>query len=220
MRRFVWMGVVLAFSMALAACRGGGQEQVGRVLRINGTPVSERPFQGAILSEPWPKPDFLLTDTAGRPFAFREETRGYVTLLYFGYTYCPDVCPAHMANIASALRKLGEKERKQVKVIMVTVDPERDTPQRLREWLDLFDPSFIGLTGTLEEINEAGRRTMGQRWAPPEKVPLGERGYGVNHIGFVIAYDKQGLGRVIYPFGVTVDTYLHDIKKMVEEKAQ
>jgi len=217
MRWFVGTGLVLIALVALAACGGGGGKETRYLAIINGTPVSERPFMGVMLEEPWPKPDFVLTDTSGQPFDFRKETEGYVTLLYFGYTHCPDACPAHMANIASALRKLPEGERKQVKVVMVTVDPERDTPQRLREWLGLFDPSFIGLTGTVEEVNQAGRRTMGGRWSPPEKVPLEGGAYTVNHMGFVIAYGKDDLARVIYPFGVSVDAYLHDLKKLVEE---
>lgn len=212
-RRLVWASIALALSLALASCGGG---KPSSEVIIDGTPLSKRPFLGAMLAEPWPKPDFTLADTSGRPFSFKEETQGYVTFLYFGYTYCPDVCPAHMANIASALRKLPEKVRNQVKVVMVTVDPERDTPERLRQWLDLFNPSFIGLTGTLEEINEAGRRALGARWSPPEKVPLKEGGYSVNHLGFVIAYGKDNLARVIYPFGVSVDTFLHDIRTMVE----
>ncbi len=205
----LWILSLLSI-LVVAGCRGEARPEVV----INGTPLSARPYQGAILAEPWPKPDFVLTDTAGRPFDFRKETEGYVTLLYFGYTHCPDICPAHMANIASALRKMSEKERSQVKVIMVTVDPERDTPQRLREWLDLFDRSFIGLWGSLDQINETGRKTMGERWSPPVKEFYQDT-YYVNHMAFVVAYGKDNMARVIYPFGVSVQAYLYDLKKMV-----
>ncbi len=104
-------------------------------------------YRGALLSEPQEKVDFTLSDSEGRPFNFRERTDGFVTLLFFGYTHCPDVCPIHMANIAAVLDDLPFELRRQFRVVFVTTDPERDTAERLRGWLDNFDTSFIGLRG-------------------------------------------------------------------------
>src|SRR5688500_19129520 len=93
-------------------------------------------FRGMMLTPPRGKPDFTFTSTTGAPYQFRKETDGRVTLLFFGYTYCPDVCPMHMANISAVLKKLDYADRQRVRVVFVTTDPDRDTPQRLRSWRD------------------------------------------------------------------------------------
>ena len=103
---------------------------------------------GALVTPPLPKPSFVLTDTSGRPFDFAAATKGHVTLLFFGYAYCPDQCPMHMAVLSAALKKLPARTVDQMKLVFVTTDPERDSPAVLRRWLDLFDRRFIGLTGT------------------------------------------------------------------------
>src|SRR5579872_2163225 len=100
-------------------------------------------YRGGLVTPPLPKPRFTLTDTSGRPFDFIASTKGYVTLLFFGYTYCPDQCPMHMANLSSALKKLPPGTAGRVKLVFVTTDPARDTPQALRRWLDVFDRRFI-----------------------------------------------------------------------------
>ena len=114
-------------------------------------------FRGALVTPPLPKPSFVLADTSGRPFDFAAETKGRVTLLFFGYTYCPDQCPMHMSVLGAALKKLPARTADQVKLVFVTTDPERDSPAVLRRWLDLFDRRFIGLTGTGPAIAAAQR---------------------------------------------------------------
>jgi protein SCO1/2 len=84
-----------------------------------------------VLSPPLPKPDFVFTDTSGEAFDFQQETEGYVTLLYFGYTHCPDICPSHMADVAAVIDRNPDWVE-HVKVVFVSVDPARDTPERLR----------------------------------------------------------------------------------------
>src|SRR5437016_14673800 len=114
-------------------------------------PRADRPeatYRGALVTPPLPKPGFVLTDTSGAPFDFWNRTQGSVTLLFFGYTYCPDQCPMHMANLGVALKKLPPGIADQVKLIFVTTDPGRDTPVQLRRWLDNFDKHFVGLTGS------------------------------------------------------------------------
>src|SRR5262249_43299152 len=105
-------------------------------------------YRGGVITPPLAKPRFVLTDTSGAPFDFWERTQGFVTLLFFGYTYCRDQCPLHMANIGSALKTLPSGFADKVKLVFVTTDPARDTPAVLRHWLDRFDRRFIGLTGT------------------------------------------------------------------------
>src|SRR6185369_9103221 len=100
---------------------------------------SEATYRGGLVTPPLTKPQFTLTNTSGASFDFRAETQGYVTLLFFGYTHCPDECPLHMAAIATSLKQLAPEVRGQVKVVFVTADPARDTPSVLRAWLDRFD---------------------------------------------------------------------------------
>ena len=95
-----------------------------------------------------------------------------MTLLFFGYTYCPDVCPIHMANIAAVKKKLPPDVASRLKVVFVTTDPERDTPERITQWLSHFDRSFIGLTGTLEEVNEIQRAIGLGHWVIRSGVSL------------------------------------------------
>jgi Uncharacterized protein SCO1/SenC/PrrC, involved in biogenesis of respiratory and photosynthetic systems len=116
---------------------------------------------GPSLGQAIPKPDFTLTATDGSQFNFRQQTEGKITLLFFGYTHCPDVCPVHLANIAAALHTLGPEVQRKVEVVFVTTDPDRDTPEVIRAWLDKFDPKFVGLRGTLDEVNAIQR---GLKW--------------------------------------------------------
>src|SRR5260370_11005835 len=114
-------------------------------------------YRGGLVTPPLPKPAFVLTDTSGAPFDFRQRTEGAVTLLFFGYTYCPDQCPMHMANLITALKKLPPGIAGQVKLVFVTTDPARDSQAVLRRLLDLFDRRFIGLTGTARPIDPVQR---------------------------------------------------------------
>ena len=171
-------------------------------------------YRGGLVTPPLPKPKFILTDTSGRPFDFSERTKGYVTLLFFGYTYCPDQCPMHMANLGAALKKLSPGTAGQVKLVFVTTDPGRDTPAVLRRWLDLFDRRFIGLTGTDAAI-EAVQWATGV--APATKAGSTKGNYSVAHATFVIAYTRDNLAHVIYPGGVNQDDWVHDLSLLVRE---
>lgn len=169
-------------------------------------------FRGSFLPEPLPKTDFTLTTTAGEPFDFRTETQGYVTLLFFGYTYCPDICPVHMANIAAVLHKLPPQTANQVKVVMVSVDPERDTPERFRSWLDNFDRSFVGLIGTTDEL-----AAIQQAFYLPVAVRQGEGpDYLVGHSAAVIAFTTDNFAHVRYPTGTRQSDWAHDLPLLVE----
>lgn len=114
-------------------------------------------YRGNLVAPPLPKPAFVLTDTSGTSFNFWDRTLGSVTLLFFGYTSCPDQCPMHMANIGLALKKLPGRIADQVQLVFATTDPARDTPAELRRWLDNFDVHFIGLTGAEAALDTAQR---------------------------------------------------------------
>jgi protein SCO1/2 len=171
-------------------------------------------YRGGLVDPPMTKPRFVLTDTSGAPFDFRSRTDGTVTLLFFGYTYCPDQCPMHMANLGAALKKLPSDIAAQIKLVFVTTDPERDTPAQLRGWLDNFDTQFVGLTGNNHAI-EAVQRMAG--------VPTARKGesrngsYTVAHANFVVAYTKDNLAHLIYPGGVGKDDWVHDLPLLIKE---
>jgi len=171
-------------------------------------------YRGALVMPPLPKPRFVLTDTSGAPFDFWNRTQGSITLLFFGYTYCPDECPMHMANIGAALKKLPPGIAGQVKLVFVTTDPTRDTRVDLRRWLDHFDRRFIGLTGTpaaLDAAQEAAGVPLAQKTDPHNG------NYSVTHANFVVAYTKDNLGHVIYPGGVSAEDWIHDLPLLVRE---
>jgi protein SCO1 len=171
-------------------------------------------YRGGMITPPLPKPSFVLTDTSGAPFDFRNRTQGTVALLFFGYTDCPDQCPMHMANIAVALKKLPSDIADQVKLVFVTTDPARDTPIILRRWLDNFDKHFVGLRGT-EAALEMVQRSAGVPVAQKSDDRKGK--YSVAHANFVLAYTKDNLAHVIYPGGVSKDDWVHDLPILVKE---
>jgi len=171
-------------------------------------------YRGGLVTPPLPKPKFTLADTAGAPFVFWEKTQGNVTLLFFGYTRCPDQCPLHMANIAAVLKTMPKDLSDQVKVVFITTDPARDRSNALRAWLDRFDERFIGLTGSQAAI-EAAQRAVGV--PPASKTSLATGDYAVAHASFVVAYTKDNLGHLIYPSGVTQRDWAHDLPLLVNE---
>jgi protein SCO1/2 len=176
---------------------------------------AESTYRGGMVSPPLPKPKFTLTDTSGTPFDFASKTEGYTTLLFFGYTHCPDMCPLQMSTIAQALKKIPPAYADRLKVVFVTTDPERDSPQVLRSWLDHFDKRFIGLTGSEAAIEAA---QIAANLSPAKKSAVRADGaYEVGHAAFVLAYTKDNLAHVIYPGGVKEDDWAHDLPYLAKE---
>ena len=158
--------LVLAAGLALTACGGGGsaaEEAGGEGHDHTGGPATvegpEDDYAGLDLAEPYKRPQIQLTDTTGAPYDFRAATEGRPTLLFFGYTECPDVCPTTMADVAVALRDVEPSVAEQVQVVFVTTDPATDTAAVLGEYLGRFDKGlprpFVGLTGSVEEVEQA-----------------------------------------------------------------
>ena len=166
-------------------------------------------FRGTALTEPLPRVDFTLTDTQGQPFAFRERTDGRLTFLFFGYTSCPDVCPVHMTNLAAVLQRFPHDVRSRVMVVFVTTDPERDTLERIRDWLDGFDPSFIGLRGPVDEVNRIQTQFNLPAAGVGQLRPDGS--YDVGHAASILAFQPDGPARLAYPFGTRQADWEHDI---------
>lgn len=218
-------------AILLAAGCGAGAGQTAPAGSIDGDVA----WHG-IEPQPVPdRPDFVLTDTDGKPYDFRAETAGRPTLVYFGYTNCPDECPTAMADIAAALRQTPADVRDEVVVLLVTTDPTRDTPEVLREWLDRFDTEFIGLVGTAPDI-DAAQVAVGIQPAtqggpiptlpgkPNEHVDkpgtaphthTGPLGYGVNHTDVIFAYSSDDRLPVVYPGGTLPSDIAADLPALV-----
>jgi protein SCO1/2 len=177
-------------------------------------------WHGALVTDPAPRPEFTLTDTAGRPYDFAQETAGRLTLLFFGYTSCPDVCPVHMATLAAALERPGVP---QPVVVFVTTDPARDTPDHLRDWLDNFDGDFVGLTGTQDQIQQAEAAAMVEPsltvdtdGVALEAPPTDGQDYEIGHAAQIIAYTSDDLTHIVYPFGIQRDDWTADLPRLAD----
>lgn len=205
--------VVLAFVFGATLC---GRAQAHKNAPESATAGgSDAAYSGGMISPPLPRPKFTLTDTSGAPFDFASKTQGYVTLLFFGYTHCPDICPIQMLTIAQAFRKISPAVEDQFRVVFVTTDPERDSPQVLRAWLDHFDKRFVGLTGSQAAIDAA---QIAANLSPAKKSPVRADGaYEVGHAAFVFAYTRDNLAHVIYPGGVKADDWAHDLPLLARE---
>jgi protein SCO1/2 len=174
--------------------------------------LSPSGYSGAELPTPLPMPDLVLTDSQGEPYHLAESTRGKVALVFFGYTSCPDICPVHLANIAAVLHKLPDEVRREVEVIFITTDPARDSLPRLREWVRQFDRGFVGLTGP-DSLIAAAERALGV--FPAVVDSANSRGYLVQHAGQVIAFTRDGMARVQYPFGTRQRDWARDLPKLL-----
>jgi protein SCO1 len=202
-------GTVLA---AAAGCAAGSSTSStsavgGAPVVINSsTPAS--PFNGILLGRPFAKPEFTLTDSDDRTYDFAQQTNDRLTLLYFGYTHCPDVCPTTMADLAAALRALPAAESSKITVVFVSTDPTRDTPSVLHTWLAQFDPAFIGLTGSFATIQQAAAALAIPIMAPVKEA---DGNYTITHGAEVLAFNTDDKAHVVYTAGTTVPQYDHDL---------
>jgi len=201
------MSLLLAGSASTLACGDPRARALEGLRGVKLTPVRA-------------KPDFTLQDTDGHPFHFAGDTRGVLTLLYFGYTNCPDVCPQHLVNIAGALRQMSPASQARVRVVFVTTDPARDTPERLRGWLNNFDRRFIGLRGGIDEVNaiETGLGLPPSQMEAMPNMPAGPRPptYGVGHAAQVLAFTPDDSLRAEYPSGFTLDDWANDLPRLMK----
>lgn len=156
-------------------------------------------------------PNFSLSGSNGIELKL-SHYRGKVVVLAFGFTSCRDVCPVTLATLTQARRKLADKAG-EFQVLYITVDPERDTAERMRAYLAAFDPTFVGGTGTSQELS-AVRKEYGiaaSRKAGPE-------GYGYAHSSFTYLIDRSGRLQALMPYGHTADDYVHDLKILLAKK--
>ena len=211
--------LLLALMLAPSACRSGETPPAAEGPQAEaGLPavVARNRIRGVQRTPPLPKPDWQLTTTDGKAFDLRRDTRGYLTLVFFGYTHCPDVCPVHTANVAKVLKTLPIDVANQVKFVFVTTDPERDTPELLQRWLAGFHPDFIGVTGTPEQIKNA-QMSLGLMPAAREVVDSANpSAYLVSHAAAVFAFTSDDSAHVLYPFGIRQQDWANDLPILVD----
>lgn len=199
-KKTLWVGFVLFVIVGVAALG----------VYLFAPPAALR---GTVYSEPFPPaPEIELTRGNGDAFRL-SQLQGNIVLLFFGYTSCPDVCPTTMAEMKSALEKIGQEKASQVNVVFITVDPERDTPERVQEYVDHFNSNFIGLSGS-----EADLQKTWNDYGVFRQVVEGTSaaGYLVDHTARTTLIDQDGNLRVSYGFGTPVDDIVYDLKLLLK----
>jgi protein SCO1/2 len=184
---------------------------VGVAVFVFAKPAS---FRGTTFAEPYPVASEIdLTRSDGSRFRL-SELRGDVVLVFFGYTACPDVCPTTLAELRQALSELNARDVERVKVVFVTVDPDRDSPERVQEYVAQFNPAFIGLSGSKTDLEKVWAEYGVYREIADEQSAAG---YIVNHTARVSLVDQQGNLRISFSFDAPVEDIVHDLKLMLKK---
>lgn len=218
--RLLFVPALAVSLLAAVACGSDDPGNNAENPHPHGVPTTASPqsgddgFRGGVVSPPFKKPGVVLTDTAGKPFDLVAETRGKLTLVYLGYTHCPDICPTHMLEVKETLKDLPPDLAAKYTVVFITVDPERDTPEVIGKWLNLFSRDFIGLTGTVDQINHV-HDLLGMEH--PVKTQLGDDQYAVSHAAFVFAYTADNVAPLVFPSGFSMADWKHDLEKLARE---
>jgi protein SCO1/2 len=208
--------VAAVLLLALLAGCGSSSGQGGGNGVVSGVTTSDHDgYAGALLPTPYVVPDVSLTATDGSPFSLARDTRGKLTVLFFGYTRCPDICQVVMGTIASAYARLDTAQQARVQVVFATTDPARDTTKVLRSYLDRLNPRFIGLTGRISALDAAGK-PLGVFIKKGDKLPSG--GYDVSHTTSVIAIGSRGKAPLIWNATTSPAQMAGDIEKLLKKK--
>lgn len=170
-------------------------------------------FRGSAIEPSLRAADFMLTRTDGETFHLNDQ-QGRVVLLFFGYANCPDFCPTTLAEYKQIYAHLGDQAA-DVDFVFVTVDPDRDSPETIDQFVHAFEPSFIGLWGTAEELQPVWDAYWVGRQA--QTVDESEVEYLVSHSTRIYVVDKDGNLRLTFPFGMTASDMTRDIRKLLAE---
>lgn len=188
----IFIGTIFGLVMVFSPMQ---ENQAGHAQLI----TSEKPKGG----------DFTLTAVDGQHNL--SDYQGKLVLLYFGYTFCPDICPTNLGNLSVAYRNLSEQQKKDLQILFVSVDPERDTPERLKQYTDYFEANIIGLTGSPQKLMEIAQR-YGVVYAKVED-PNNGTNYAVDHSAFTYVIDQRGDLQEHLPHATTPETFVNTITR-------
>lgn len=193
------MRILLALALALcvAACGPSGKPAF-QLTDVTGAPMGR---------------SLALTDHSGKPRTLAD-FKGKVVVIFFGFTQCPDVCPTTLAEMGKVVKELGAEGDK-VQVLFVSVDPERDTPELLKQYVTAFHPSFLALRGDTEATKAVAKEFK----VFFQKQPLKTGGYSVDHSAGTFILDQQGRLRLFAQYGVGAPAVLADIKTLLAQGA-
>jgi protein SCO1/2 len=199
--------------VGIAAMRSVG---LGLVLTVAAAACAPEAYvqRGTIREPATAVPDLALADTAGHPFTFAA-LRGRTAVVYFGFTSCPDLCPTTLAQFMQVKKRLGQ-DAASVAFVFVTLDPERDTPPTIARYLALFDESFIGLTGTAEQL-AAAREAFGVTSARRD-VPGSALGYTIDHSSLTYVIDQEGRWVEQFEHGTPVEDIVGDLRALIRRE--
>jgi len=172
-------------------------------------------YQGSLIEPPTTAYDFELEDAQGNTFSLNEQ-RGKVVLLFFGYTNCPDICPTTLADFKQIHTELGEGADKVI-FVFITIDPKRDTPEKVGNYVTAFNLDFIGLSGTEEQLQPVWDGYYVYREISESNSAAG---YLVDHSARVYVIDKWGDLRLTFPFGVQAEAMAADVAHLIAEESQ
>jgi protein SCO1/2 len=195
---FLSRGLCLIALLMLAGC---GQQTVE--------------WNGKDISDLMPELEYRLTDETGRETTAADYD-GQVRVLFFGFTSCPDICPATLAHVRNALKEVPEGLRDEVKVLFVSVDPKRDSPQDLAEYTGFFGPRFIGMTGSEEQLRDLSQR---YRTTFGYGEPDDSGHYDVSHSSAIYVFDRQGDTRLLMRSDLSPAKIAEDLTRILEEPA-
>ncbi len=214
-RPFLWMfaGFVLVIFVAWGVGFSLSSREAAPTRPVNQASANE--YRGWAVDPVVDAPDFTLTDQHGNSFSMSDQA-GKAVVLFFGYTTCPDVCPTTLAQFKAVKAELGEAAE-DVEFVFVSVDPERDTQERMARYVSLFDESFIGLTGDRESLEKVWEAygIMVERAENPDNP----ESYWVNHTSLSYVVDPEGQMQLVHPFGLPEEDVVYDLRKILGERA-
>ena len=178
-------------------------------------PGDDSPYNGTEIEGAFTLPDLTFTDNEGADYNLAADSAGTTTALFFGFTNCPDICPTTMADMAQAVDRLDPAEQDRFQVVFVTAAPDRDDPELLDMWLESFDPSFTGLSGTIEDT-DAAAADLGISIERPEDR---SGDYQVGHGSQILVFSPAGTSELMWSYGTGPDAIADDLHLLLKEDA-